>query len=99
MICLPVGTEQWISALTSQTAITFIVGAAAVAVSLTTFIYQRKQLKQTSLLETFRVLNLPVHREARKVTYGQKTHASYDILKITLPEADPKLEGQIERVC
>jgi hypothetical protein len=51
-----------------------------------------------TLMEVFRLLNLPEHREARKVTYGDKTHASYDILKITKPEADPMLEGEIDRV-
>jgi hypothetical protein len=99
MIDLPVGYEQWVIALTSQTAVTFIVGAAAVAVSIITYIYQKKQLKQATLMEVFKVLNLPDHREARKVTYGEKTHVSYDILKITRPEADPQLEGEIERVC
>lgn len=98
MICLPVEVEQWVVALTSQAAITFIVGAAAVAVSIITYIYQKKQLKLNSLMEVFKVLNLPDHREARKVTYGEKTHASYDIMKITRPEADGALLGEIERV-
>jgi hypothetical protein len=98
MMCLPIGVEQWVNALTSQAAITFIVGAAAVAVSIITYVYQRKQLKLNSLMEVFKVLNLPDHREARKVTYGEKTHASYDILKITRPEVDGTLLGEIERV-
>ncbi|TLX87705.1 MAG: hypothetical protein E6K97_08250, partial [Thaumarchaeota archaeon] len=92
MICLPVGYKQWVAVLTSQAAITFIVGAAAVTVSIITYWYQRKQVKQVTLMEVFRLLNLPDHREARKVAYGEKTPASYDIMKITKQEADPMLE-------
>ena len=95
MIWLPVGHEEWFVALTSQAAITFIVGAAGFTVSLITYIYQRKQLKLNSLMEVFKVLNLPNHREARKVTYGKGTDASYEILEIS--RADPKHE-EIERV-
>jgi hypothetical protein len=98
MICLPEEYEQWVVALTSQAFITFIVGAAAVTVSSITYSFQKKQLKLKSLMDVFKVLNLPDHREARKVTYGLKTHASCDILKLTRPEADPKLEGEIEKV-
>ena len=81
----------------SEITLTVIVGAAGVTVSVITYIYQSRQLKQVTLFEVFKVLNLPEHREARKVTYGEKTDASYDILKITRPEEDGAPLGEIER--
>ncbi|TLX91463.1 MAG: hypothetical protein E6K94_03495 [Thaumarchaeota archaeon] len=98
MFCLPEGTEQWIVALTSPAATTFIIGAAGIAVSIITYVFQKRQLRLRALLEVFSVLNLPEHREARRVTYGERSDASYDILKISRPNFDGAYVGELERV-
>ncbi len=82
----------------SEKTLTLLDGAAGVAVSVITYIYQQRQLRVNALMEVFRILNLPEHREARKVTYGKGTDASYYILKITRPDYDGAVLGEIDRV-
>jgi len=90
MTVFPVGgVGEWVAALTLQlftgqpATITVIVGAAAVFVSATNLIYQRRQLKLRGLVEVVRDLHLPSHWEARRIVYEGRdavTKESYGIL-------------------
>ena len=82
----------------SEKTLTVLVGAAGVAVSVITYIYQQRQLRLNALMELFKILNLPEHREARRVTYGDESDASYNILGIKPPKEDMSTLGELRRV-
>lgn len=105
MYCLPIGIDCWLtiyngwgSVLTSKEAIAAYIAAAGVAVSVITYIFQRRQLKLNALVEVFKVLNLPSHREARRVSYGKGSDGSYDLLKVKRPDEDGAIVGELERI-
>jgi hypothetical protein len=92
-----VGIDVWIASVTSQPAITLIIGAAGVTVSAITYIFQVKQLKLRGLVEVFKELNLRDHREARRVMYGERSDNSYDLFHINRPDAGGTV-GELDRV-
>lgn len=98
LIVIGVGVDASIEAVTSKEALTLIVGSAGVAVSVITYVFQRKQVKLRGLIEVFKDLNLPNHREARRVTYGESSNTSYDLLGISPPNAELGTTGELHRV-
>lgn len=97
-ICADLGYETWLSIVTGETAFTVIVGAAGVIVSVITYIFQGKQLRLNALIQMFKELNQPSHREARRVTYSEGSSVSYDLLGIKPPTEDGSSTGELERV-
>jgi hypothetical protein len=91
------GPKTWVDIVTSQTALTVIVGAAGVVVSVITYIFQRRQLRLNALIQMFKEPNQPSHREARRVAYGEGSSGSYDLLGISLP-GDGSTYRELERV-
>jgi len=86
----------------TSTSITIIVALAGVIVSVITYIFQEKQLKQRGLIEVFKELNQPSHREARRISYGEKiTDASYDLLGIKPGSEGSEVakEQDLKRTC
>jgi len=63
-----------------------IVAAVGVIVAIITFYYQRKQYELGALIEAFKLLNSPDHREARTITYG-KFKGKSDIRSSRIREA------------
>jgi hypothetical protein len=66
--------------LTSKEAITSIIATAALAVSIITYIFEKKRFRLSALMQAFRLLNDIQHKEARRVVFGDATNASYEIL-------------------
>lgn len=71
-----------------------------IAVSVVTYIFERKKVRLTALVEVMRQLHDTKHREARKVVYGTISEASFDIIGINTLTVNEELNLQgLKDIC
>jgi hypothetical protein len=76
--------NEFVPIFFSREAIVVYVAIAGLGVNIITYKFREKQLKQNQLTETIKILNHPLHREARKVIYNQEkiSNISFQLLEI-----------------